>query len=315
MKCETGFVLAYDENLKRMIPFFLKVRSSDIVKNTSVDIYSALTNTSGRWDLTRQENDVDGVVYEFTADWESDTDPNGGLTGSRVCKGSLTYYMYNDGRYEIHGHLRMCPVSTEEVTSNMDHHVYSVYLPFAFTEEHPMIRVGWAYGNSYELAIASQVDDAKITDLILNSGSTDTNEYPFLLKINVFDSGAGASALDALRKLADPDYNDLTIHDYIQNAFPVRIDYCGYWRAHAADVDDPTSYDEQYSKDYLTACDTNMLTKPSLILGENVEYLPIDTPVRCSGYYTLTGETTWLYVTHAATNMSGYIPLGEVKVS
>jgi hypothetical protein len=201
------------------------------------------------------------------------------------------------------------------ISSNTDQHVYSVYLPFAFKEEHPMIRVGWAYGNSYELAVASQVDDAQITDLVINPGKKDKNTYPFLLKLNVFDSGAGASALDALRKLADPDYNTLTIHEYIQQAFPITIDYTGYWREHSADVDDPQSYDEQYVNDYLTSCDTNMLTKASLVLGESVEYLPIDTAVRCSGYYTLNDGTTWLYVTHTSTNMSGYLPLGEVKLS
>jgi hypothetical protein len=315
MKCETGFMLAYDKDLKRMLPFFMKVRSSDIVKNTNVDIYSALTYTSGRWDLARQENGVDSVMYEFTADWDSDVDPNGGVVGSTKCKGSLSYYMYMDGRYEIHGYVRMNPVESTAISGNTDHHVYSVYLPFAFKEYHPMLRVGWAYGNTYELAIASQVDEAPITDLIINP-SEDKTKYPFLLKLNVFDTGAGASALDELRKLADPDYNDLSVHDYIMNAFPVTIDYRGYWRSHALDVEEPQYYNEGYSGDYITTPEeTNLLTKPSLILGEIIETLPKETAVRCNGYYSTTGSTTWLYVVHTATNTTGYLPVGEVEVS
>ena len=65
MKCLKGFLTAKDKETKKEIPFFVKVRSKDIVVTTPIKIESYLYKTSNDYDLVYEYHGHDYSQYVF----------------------------------------------------------------------------------------------------------------------------------------------------------------------------------------------------------------------------------------------------------
>lgn len=312
MKCVRGIPLVYDEDLKTMIPFFVRVRSHDIICDAELDITEVMKYTSSRWEIDRVENGVDLTYYKFIGDWDSKYDRNNETVGTSFCRAELGYYIYKDGRLKIHADLRLNADTVTKIgSSNSTFHAeYPVYLPVAFAEDTPKIQVGYAYGTASELTIVAEICKDTITNYSINEGYEDTNLYPFKLVIHVIKSQVDAPALNTIKGIVDSTYaSSLTVDDYIKTCFPFTIEYNGWWRpVPPIEIAVPESFDNDISGNYTTIGMVNLLSKPDNTFGEIIRPLKTGTPVKCNGYYTRVEEVNWYLVTFVAANENGYIP-------
>lgn len=305
MKARRGFILCYNEATRTMIPFFVKVRSEDIVSTNPVEIDSVLVPTSSRWEESRVENNVDYTLYEYSADWSDKKDPHNETIDPEVFKGKLLYKLYKDGRMEVTGQLVM-----ERIESTSGTMRYSVHLPFAFVESSPIINAQWAYASIPNMIAVSTAESVAISNAELNKENT--GEYPFHLNIwmNWLDSGstASATAFNALAPTVDPLYKSgMVLDDYFKH-FTFSINYSGWWRPEKLpDVVVAESFDEGFAGLYKTTGMVAMLSAPDAAAGITVRSLGVGTTVRNHGYYTAVDGVNWLLCIYQATNESGYI--------
>lgn len=290
-----------------MIPFFVKVRSEDIVKTDPIKIDAVLTPTSMRWTEARVEDNVDVTVYKYTANWVGNDDPHHETVDPTIFEGELLYKMYKDGRMEVTGSLRMEPTGTD-ITANFIK--YSIHLPFAFPEEKPQVSAKWKYADFPGLITTTNTDSIPISNAELNMDYTDS--YPYHLNVWLAWPNSNSESDAALFKLAaelsDPRFTeDMTIDNYL-NHFTFNINYSGWWRAEKLPTIVPAeSYNSDFAGLYTTTGMVAMLSAPSTTLGVTVRALAIDTTVRNHGYYTTVDGINWLLCTYQSTNETGYI--------
>ena len=306
MKVRKGFLLTYEKKLRRMIPFFVKVRSEDIVKTDPVDIGAILVPTSMRWEEARVEDNVDVTIYKYTAKWSNKTDPHNETIDPAQFEGDLIYKMYKDGRMEVSGCLKMERISTESSSGLLG---YSVHLPFAFPEENPNILATWKYGDYPGLTMVTAVDSVPITNAELSTEYTES--YPYHFTIWLAWTGNDADSEELFKNLAmkaDPYFNgNETVDDYLEH-FTFNINYSGWWRAEKLpNVVPAESYEQDYAGLYVTTGMVALLSAPSTTLGVTVRALAMGTIVRNHGYYTESDGSIWLLCTYQSTNEIGYI--------
>lgn len=310
MKARRGFLLAYDKDRRTMIPFFLKVRSDDIVPTNPVQIDSVLVPTSMRWEEVRVEEDVDVTVYKYAANWTDRHDVHNETVDPLKFTGELLYKLYKDGRMELYGDLDMEFMDTDTATGLLE---YSVHLPYAFPEARPVFDADWKFVDLPDLIVASYVEAVPITNAELNK-ETGTNPYPYRLKALVgWDHGETGSKADRFKALAlklDPKYTSgKSISDYLRR-FQLKLNYTGWWRPEKLpDVVVAESFDDQLVGLYTTIGMVAMLSCPSTTDGVTIRAIPMHATVRNHGYYTDVDGVRWLLCLYQATSENGYIPL------
>lgn len=308
MKARKGFLLSYDKHLRELIPFFVKVRSEDIVKTDPVDIRSVLVQTSMRWQEERVEDNVDATIYRYTTEWADKDDAHNETVDPEKFKGDLTYKLYKDGRMEVTGWMKMEFIDSDPTTGLLN---YTVHLPYAFAESNPALHASWKFANLPFLVTAVNVDSVAITNAELNIESTGT--YPYHLNVMAAwpysETGTEAALFKNLATKLDPDYTPgMTVDEYLYSP-TFNINYSGWWRLEKLpDIAIAKSYDEGLSGLYKTTGLVNLLSAPSMVDGKIVRPLPIGIVVRNHGYYTEIDGTKWLLCTYQSTNETGYIP-------
>lgn len=311
MKIRKGWILTLNKYTKKMTPFFVKVRSEDIVPTDPIDITAALKQTSTRWKLTRKEDRVDCTFYHYVGSWSDLFDANAEDVGSTFLEGELDYYLYKDGRMEMDGKLRV----NGTYTAIDDKYAYInsvVYLPFAF-EETPEFQVRYAFGACEGISSVATISEAKITNQTLNLNGKDTNTYKFALGLHsmipVNDTVSTVVAIDKIRSIVETSntYKACDYLDYVKSYLPLHISYKGFWRsAKSVEITKPESQDDTLSGTWTTIAPVNMYASAN-VNSERVRSLATKTSVQCSGYYTEVDGEKFLYVLYAPTAQYGYI--------
>lgn len=319
MKCFKGFNAVFDKDLKQMVPYFQKVRSSDIVPNNEIDIEQVTKLTSMRWVNDRTDNHVDRTSYRMIGEWDSKYDLNGETVGSDFCRGELIYDLYKDGRMKISGNLRLSGAEKTHVQHlSADMITFRVYLPIAFNEDSPKLRVQWAYGSHPMCNIMYAVRKAAITNYQLNP-MADATEYGYLLEIFLIDYNEGESVSEYgtlyhnLCRKVDTEFHNTgeTYADYVSNYFPFTISYDGWWkREQSVGLELPQKYDDEVLGTYKTSGYVPMLNKPDLVTGNVIRRLDPLITVKCNGYFTINPitEMRFFLCELPGTLDSGYIP-------
>lgn len=110
MKIKQGWLMAKDSITNKMIPFFLKVRSEDIVPTDTIKINTVLSRTSLKWTEELVSDTTDATVYKFTRNFSGSTgelDNHGELSTACVENGVIYYHMFKDGRAHIEGEVQI----------------------------------------------------------------------------------------------------------------------------------------------------------------------------------------------------------------
>lgn len=110
MKIKQGWIMVKDSFTNKMIPFFLKVRSEDVVSTDTIKIDKVLQHTSLKWSEELVSDTIDSTVYKFTRNFSGSTgelDENGELSTACVENGVLYYHMFKDGRAHIEGEVQI----------------------------------------------------------------------------------------------------------------------------------------------------------------------------------------------------------------
>lgn len=311
MKARKGWLVSYNKDTKKMIPFFVKVRSQEIVPTDPINIEVALKQTSTRWKLKREEDRVDVTFYHYEADWNGLYDANAETVGSTFMDGYIDYYLYKDGRMQIDGVIR---ASGEYVAidSNYATVTSNVYLPFAF-KEIPNIRTDFGLGVCQGLTTGATISPSIITNQKLNMDLTDTTEYNFLMNLIAIVPVNGemdsAVPLEKIRSIVETNqaYSEADYIAYVRSYFPFHIHYDGFWRSkESVIITDAKSFDDSLSGTYLTMAPVNMLASAST-KSTKVRSLATKTSVNCYGYYTETSEGKFLLCQYAPSAQIGYI--------
>lgn len=313
MKVRKGWLVSLNLDTKKMIPFFVNVRSQDIVPTDPIDITAALKQTSTRWKLKRKEDRVDLTFYHYEANWDSTYDANAETVGSKLMDGYIDYYLYKDGRMEVDGIIRASGEYTA-IDDNYANVVSHVYLPFAF-DGIPNIRTDFGLGSCEGITTGSMVSSAVITNQKLNLNNADTSEYNFLMKLTAIVPVNGTVdsvvPLEKIRAMIETNetYSDADYLSYIRSYFPFHIHYNGFWRSEdSVKVDDAESQDDSLTGTYLTTAPVNMLTSANT-KSTKVRSLATKTSLKCYGYYTETSEGKFLLCYYQATSQTGYVPI------
>ena len=286
MKVRKGWLVTLNEDTKKMIPFFVKVRSQDIISTDPIDITAALKQTSTRWNLVRKEDRTELTYYRYEANWNDSYDVNAETVGSDFMDSYIDYYLYKDGRLEVDGIIRASGVYT------------------AIDEN---------YGSCTGLSTAVTISPAKITNQKLNLNLSDATEYNFLMKlIGILPANntlSSAIPLENIRTImeANATYAEADYASYIKTYFPFHIHYNGFWRSHeSVIIDEAESHDDSLTGTYLTTAPVNMLSGADT-KSTKVRSLATKTSVKCFGYYTETEEGKFLLCQYQPTSQMGYI--------
>lgn len=310
MRVRKGWLVSINENTKKMVPFFVKVRSQDIVATDPIDITGVLKQTSTRWNLVRKEDRTDLTYYRFEANWDSKYDANAETVGSDLMDGYIDYYFYKDGRLSVDGNIR----ATAEYNAINDTYATiasDVYLPFAFNEI-PELRTNFGLGTCSEVTVGAKVITAQITNQKLNLNSADKTEYNFLMKlvgiVPVNSTVASAVPLENLKNFAESDetYKDAAYDVYIKSYFPFHIEGKGFWKSHDETISVPKSFDESLIGTYEVSDTTNMLIDADPTSSAVCE-LAEHTKVVSYGKYTETKNGKFLACEYTPTQQVGYI--------
>lgn len=318
MKTRRGWLTTLNEDTKKMIPFFVRVRSEDIEVTNPVDLSAALTQTSTRWTLTRSEQLVDVTYFRYTANWADTEDPNAEAVGCEFIDAYLDYYLYNDGRMEVDGIIR-AKGTFEAIDEKYGIVTREIYLPFAF-EETPVFDASYAYGSCSGITTAASVTGAQITNQHLNMDMVDTDEYNFLLNLTSIaplnaelDTAVPITKVQSITE-SNEAYKDAEYIDYVNDYFPIHVHFNGYWRSHeSVIIGTPESRDSTLTGTYKTTGAVNMYAEADTT-SDKVRSLPAKTEVHCSGYYTDTVDGRFLFVSYTPTAQTGFIDASYLQL-
>ena len=311
MKVRKGWLVALNEDTKKMIPFFVNVRSQDIISTDPIDITAALKQTSTRWKLQRKEDHIDLTYYHYKANWDGTYDVNAETVGSTLMDGYIDYYLYKDGRMEVDGIIRASGTYTS-IDTNYGKIISNVYLPFAF-EEIPAIQTDFGLGSCEGITMGASILPSIITNQKLNLNSEDRTKYNFLMRlaavIPVNATVASAVPLETIRALVETNttYSEADYTSYVRSYLPFHIHYNGFWRSQeSVNIADAESHDDSLTGTYLTNAPVNMLASADT-KSTKVRSLAAKTSLKCYGYYTETNEGKFLLCQYQPTSQTGYV--------
>ena len=138
MKIKKGWMFVKDAVSNKMVPFFLKVRTEDIISTDQVPIAKALKHTSMKWNQELVSDDVNATVYKFTRNYsgkKSTKDSNGETSTACVENGILYYYLFKDGRATISGQVQISN-NERDGSGNDSSSIKTIDLPYAINESY-----------------------------------------------------------------------------------------------------------------------------------------------------------------------------------
>lgn len=228
MKVKTGWLIAYDELLKKMVPFFVKVRSQDIVPTDAVEISKFLQPVSTRWDVEEIENRVDYTAYHLSADWNSATDPNGEECGSSYTVGKITYYLYKSGRLHIEGNVRVRGEIAEDSKIGYTKYHKRVYLPYALPEDNNL-HFFFSCGQVANSSLSGWIDFAAVTNQKLNPHHNDASQYLCMLEIMQQTEADDTTGMELLMDCDAFKSSLKNVDDYIRSYVQIGFTYDGWY--------------------------------------------------------------------------------------
>lgn len=226
MKARKGWCIAYDEVLKKMIPYFIKVRSQDIVPTDPMVIEDKLKEISTRWQTQVMENMVDYTAYHLTANWNTTTDPNGEECGSEYTKGAITYYLYKSGRLHVEGAVRVKGEIAEDAPIGFTKYHKRVYLPFALPENNN-IRFYFTCGQVANASLSGWIDTSAVTNQKINPDHADTEQYLCMLEIMQQTPADDTKGMELLMDCDNFQSSLKNIDDYIRSYVEIGFTYDG----------------------------------------------------------------------------------------
>ena len=242
MLARRGWLTCFNDQSTTMIPFFVKVRSKDIVPTDTVDIDKVLTKCSLRWNLTEKEDRVDYTHYRFTANWDNASDPNAEVVGCDHMNSYIDYEMYKDGRMfvkwlgQVSGTLN---TSDLDATKNNSHREF--YIPYALPNGkiYNTLDTKIVGGDLNSIMIGATLDPSVITNTELVAASTD--EYNYKISMDVQAPTAVADAADLVWRsnymsgvdqsvISEIATDTTAYNNYINRYMPVQFTYEGRWK-------------------------------------------------------------------------------------
>ena len=318
MKAYRGLLTAYNPDTKKMHPFFLRVRSEDIISSNPIQIDSALKETSTRWKLERFEDDVDVSYYRFIANWSTRNDSNAETVSSDYSDSEIAYYLWKDGRMDIEGTIRVSSYDGKDLEDAIDNNFhglpYKIWLPFAM-QENDIFQTTFALGDCYGVTTYSYLESDTIKNQKLNPHGNDKDKYLYGLNLfAVVPKDTDTSIFEKMRKAAEVDsYRNLKHDEYMKQRFPFHISYRGYWRSAVdGEVQNPTSINDEYAGWWAVEKQTPMRPTTSTT-SSIIRNLEVGVKVRNYGYYAKSGDKVYLFVTLTATNQVGYVDMTNLK--
>lgn len=141
MKCFKGFVTTKDPETKKEVPFFVKVRSKDIVVTTPIKIDDYLYKTSNDYTLESEYHGHDYSQYVFK---NLNDNTIGG--GTRV-----VYKLFRDGTMRIDGQSSVSKFTklTNDAAGSEGYYVFSV------ADEDRFYRIQLPYSISPKVSLSS----------------------------------------------------------------------------------------------------------------------------------------------------------------
>lgn len=225
MKALSGWLIAYNPDTEKMMPFFMKVRSQDIVSTNPVKIATVLKQISMRWKLTRYEDNCDFTFYEYSGVWVNDSDPNAEVVGNTYSDSVIRYTLYKNGYMTIDGVLR---VGGELQETGTQKYMKTLYLPFALPSN-TLIELGIANAYTPDVTLVAAVQEDIISNQMLNLDNKDTTKYRCKLKISQVSTDAESSSISVLRTM-DPNGGADSYTDYMKNHIPITFKMSAYWK-------------------------------------------------------------------------------------
>lgn len=149
MKCFKGFVTTKDPETKKEVPFFVKVRSKDIVVTTPIMINDYLYKTSNDYTLESEYHGHDYSQYVFK-------NLNDSTIGGET---RVVYKLFRDGTLRIDGRSRVSKFTklTDDATGCEEYFIfaiadenrfYRIQLPYSITPTISLSSDNWRYNKS-----------------------------------------------------------------------------------------------------------------------------------------------------------------------
>lgn len=177
MRISKGWLLHKDEETKREVPFFLKVRNEDIVNTKSIEIDQILTKTSELWRLDNSATGTDVSIYSFLTIDDIKNFSAGQMTGFkekmpiRGFNGEATYILYGTGYYEVFLSFTIETPSTPGMQDVFNIPIpYEIKSPIAITPNTIVM-------DPSNLAFTFRLGKDKIENTMLNQKNTGSYVY------------------------------------------------------------------------------------------------------------------------------------------
>lgn len=187
MKIRKGFILTEDKDTKKMVPFFVNVRSEDVIITDKINIDDVLKQTSTRWGLSKVIDNIIETVYIYSASWTSASDSLQEDIPVERFEGTVEYHLYKDGRLEIIGLCESSYVSDSYHTIMPSKGFYCdsvcvlpFEIPHGLTEQDISITPAYLVGGGVAMSVS--MSNKPITNYELNDHGTNTNAYTFWVK-------------------------------------------------------------------------------------------------------------------------------------
>ena len=237
MKCFRGWLLGRNIHTKKMVPFFVRVRSEDIYPTDAINPDEVLQPTSTRWTVSKAYNQSHHTIYYYTQSFDfALIDPFGEEIPSSYLDAVVRYDFDKDGILTVDGHIR---VSGEKLTGlsklpDTTNEVYKkqIYLPYALpTHISPgyWVNADCEYGHINNMSFVAKLGRRMITNTKINPNHTDTKEYPFAIEIyQSREIVNGHSPIWEYKELVDSNSEDIGI--YTERSIPIHFHYDGFWK-------------------------------------------------------------------------------------
>lgn len=228
MKVENGWLIKYNPFTKKMIPFFIRVRSRDIVSVDPVIPEDVLKRVSTRWQLVQYKDCCDFTFYEYLGSWVNNSDPNAEVVGNSYSQSTIRYKMYKNGFFEVDGTI-IIDGKLNSAANNQYDYTKTFYLPFAIPKRENIV-VTTEGGQIEGVSISASLTQDKVTNQQLNPDVADTTKHWCLVTLRQITPSATNTMMDILRNSAKDGAGD-NYQNFVAAHLPVHFKITSYWKS------------------------------------------------------------------------------------
>lgn len=249
MECVKGYLVAEDEKTHHMMPFFVKVRTEDIVSTNAVNINKVLTKTSERWDVVDVYDDTEKTIYQFRQSFSgTPVDPNAEVLYSTFLHADVTYVLHKYGKLEIYGVVRCNGNANPDFGLERLAVDKNILLPYAFElgpvpdGRSKVLNANCNFGTIAQCSFTASINGTRIHNLHLNPELKDENEYLAMLRLEQITPNPKSEFkdLDFVRQTHEPGaYQTVKYSDYLVNYLPIYFSYQGFWNVKSEEEETP----------------------------------------------------------------------------